>query len=75
MTIKILIEDPCSLLLNQRSFYSVFSILDKHNSSKKIRIKTPSIRLLHSKTPAVEFLPVKNLVNFSQNLIPENVYQ
>ena len=70
-----MIEDPCSLFLNQRCFYSVFLIFDKHNSPRKIRIKIPSIRPFHSKTPAVEFLPAKNLVNFSQNHIPENVYQ
>ena len=75
MTIKILIEDPCSLLLNQRSLYSVLLIFDKHNLPGKIGIKTPSIRLFHSKTPAVEFPPAKNLVTFSKNHIPENVYQ
>ena len=73
--IEKMIENPRSLLLNQRSLYSVLLIFDKHNSPRKIRIKTPPIRLLHSKTPAVEFPPAKNLVNFSQKHIPENVYQ
>ena len=72
---KKLIEEPRSLLLNQRSLYSFLLIFDKHNSPRKIRIKTPSIRLFHSETPAVEFPPAKNLVYFSQNRIPENVYQ
>ena len=73
--IKKVIEDPRRLLLNQRSLYSVLLIFNKHNLPRKIRIKTPPIRLFHSKTPAVEFPPAKNLVNFSENHIPENVYQ
>ena len=70
-----MIEDTRSLLLNQRSLYSVLLIFDKHNSPRKIRIKTPPIRLFHSKTHAVELPPAENLVNFSQNHIPEIVYQ
>ena len=55
LDLKKLIEDPRSLLLNQRSLYSVFLIFDKHNSPKKIRIKTSSIGLFHYKTPATDF--------------------
>ena len=75
MTIKKLIEDPCSLLLNQRSFHSVFLILDKHNSPRKIRIKTPSICLFHNTTPAIDFPQTKDLLKGSQNFIKETVYQ
>ena len=70
-----LIEDPRSLLLNQRRFYSVFSISDKDSSLGKSRIKTPSIRLFHNKTPAIDFLQTKSLVKGSQNYIKETVYQ
>ena len=59
MIFKKLIEDPRSLLLNQRSLYSVFLIFDKHNSPKKIRIKTSSIRLFLYKTPATDFPQTK----------------
>ena len=59
MILKKLIEGPRSLLLNQRSLYSVFLIFDKHNSPKKIRIKTSSIRLFHYKTPATDFPQTK----------------
>ena len=50
-----MIEDPRSLLLNQRSLYSVLLIFDKHNSPRKVRITTPSIRFSHSETPAIDF--------------------
>ena len=70
-----MIENPRSLLLNQRSLYSVLLIFDKHNLPRKIGIKTPSICLFHSKTPAVVFPPAKNLVNSSQNHFPESLYQ
>ena len=70
-----MIEDPRSLLLNRRSLYSVLLIFEKHNSPRKIRIKTSSIRLFHNKTPAIDFPITKNLVKFSQNHIPEIVYQ
>ena len=54
--IKKIIEGPRSLLLNQRSLYSVALIIDKHNSPRKIRIKTPSIRLFHGETPDFQFV-------------------
>ena len=75
MIIKKLIEDPRSLLLNQRNLYSVFLIFGKHNSPGKIRIKTSSFRLFHKKTPAINFPQTEKLVNFSHNLMPKNVYQ
>ena len=70
-----MIEDPRSLLLNHRSLYSVLLIFDKHNSPSKSRIKTTSIRLFHSETPAKIFPQTKDLVKGSQNYIKETVYQ
>ena len=75
MIVKKSIEDPRSLLLNQRSLCSVFLIFDKHNPPKKNRIKLSSVRLFQKKTPAIDFPPAKNLVSFLQNRIPEIVYQ
>ena len=70
-----MIEDPRSLLMNQRRWCPGFLMFDKHNSPRKIRIKTSSIRLFQNKNPAIDFPLTKNLVFFSRNYIPENVYQ
>ena len=75
MIIKKLIEDPRSLLLNQRKLYSVFLIFDKHKSPRKIRIKTSCFRLFHKKTQAIDFPQTKKHVNFSHNHITEIVHQ
>ena len=70
-----MIEEPRSLLLNERSLYSVFLIFEKYNSPRKIRIKTSSFRLFHNTTPAIDFPQTKDLVKGSQNFIKETVYQ
>ena len=70
-----MIEEPRSLLLNERSLYSVFLIYDKRKSPRRIRIKTSSFRLFHNTTPAIEFPQTKDLVKGSQNFIKETVYQ
>ena len=72
---KKLNEEPRSLLLNERSLYSVFLKIDKHNSPRKKRIKTSSFRLFHNTTPAIDFPQTKDLVKGSQNFIKETVYQ
>ena len=70
-----MIEDPRTLLLNQRSFCSVFLIFHKHNSPRIIRTEKSSIRLFHKKSPAIDFSQTKSLVEDSQNNITETVYQ
>ena len=72
---KKLIEEPRSLLLNERSLYSVFFIIDKRKSPRKIRIKTSSFRLFHNTSPAIDFPQTKDLVKGSQKFIKDTVYQ
>ena len=71
-----MIEDPRSLLLNQRSLYSISLKFDKHNSPKKIRIKTYSIRFFHNKTPAIDFPQTKKsrkrfAILYQRNRLPK----
>ena len=47
----------------------------QHNSPRKIRVRTSSIRLFHNNIPALDFSRTKSLVKSSQNYIPETVYQ
>ena len=72
---KKLNEEPRSLLLNERCLYSVFLKNDKHKSPRKKRIKTPSFRLFHNTTPAIDFPQTEDFVKCSQNFIKETVYQ
>ena len=47
----------------------------QHNSPRKARVKTSSIRLFHNNIPALDFSQTKCLVRSWQNWIPETVYQ
>ena len=72
---KKVIEDPCSLLLNQRSFYSFFFNLCRTQFAQKYSNQNIFFSFFYNKTPAKDFLLTKNLVYFSHSHIPEIVYQ